>query len=348
MRVATAIVAALIAAAADRSPAHASGSRCQLRYEVVDPGTLGGRQTAAYAVSNGGAVVGFSEALVPTPDGGEEVRDQAFRWRRGEMGALEPVAAQGSVASDVNDRGDAAGTWCSAECRAVVWRRATGGMVDLGTPGAAEAINERGQVAGTADGPAGLSQAFRWDGGQLRFLGTLGGPTSFALGINRRGSVVGLAERPDPGRFHAFLWKRGVLRDLGTLGGTLSHARSVNDHHVVVGGSRAADGRDRPFVWHAGVMRDLGTLEGDVHGDAFSVNHWNQIVGVSSDGDLRFRAVLWHHGRILDLNQLVPPDSGWVLSEAYDINDRGWIVGSGARDGRARPFLLKPTLSCPR
>ncbi len=44
-----------------------------------------------------------------------------------------------------------------------------------------------------------------------------------------------------------------------------------------------------------------------------------------------------------DLNDFLPPDSGWELISARDINDWGWIVWYGTNpDGYTRAFLLAP------
>ena len=53
-------------------------------------------------------------------------------------------------------------------------------------------------------------------------LGTLGGPTSVALGLNDAGVVVGFSEtgviHPLFGPIvHAFRWEDGVMEDLGPL-----------------------------------------------------------------------------------------------------------------------------------
>jgi hypothetical protein len=49
---------------------------------------------------------------------------------------------------------------------------------------------------------------------------------------------------------------------------------------------------------------------------------------------------------VTDLNTLIPSDSGWELVLAWDINDRGEIVGFGQHDGKFLGFftsLLTPS-----
>jgi probable HAF family extracellular repeat protein len=56
-------------------------------------------------------------------------------------------------------------------------------------------------------------------------LGTLGGSTSHANGINERGQIVGNSETTT-GERHPFLWEEGTMIDLGTLGGPQNSAMS--------------------------------------------------------------------------------------------------------------------------
>jgi probable HAF family extracellular repeat protein len=69
-------------------------------------------------------------------------------------------------------------------------------------------------------------------------LGTLGGPSSKAWGINNRGDVVGEAEATD-GQAHAFLFAEGRMIDLNACvtlpdGWVLQRASDINDRGQIV------------------------------------------------------------------------------------------------------------------
>jgi probable HAF family extracellular repeat protein len=112
-------------------------------------------------------------------------------------------------------------------------------------------------------------------------LGTLGGPTSEALGVNNYTQVVGWSTVPS-GDEHAFLWtKAGGMQDLGTLGGASSRATAINDNGQVVGFALTSAGDRHAFLWTAtDGMRDLGTLGGAVS-EALAISKNGAIVGGS-------------------------------------------------------------------
>ncbi len=93
---------------------------------------------------------------------------------------------------------------------------------------------------------------------ELFDVGTLGGSSSMALGMNELGDVVGWAETGSG--VHAFLWQDGLIVDLGTLGGRYSEARDVNSVMQIVGIAKDRNEQQRAFYAFGGVMFDLNDL----------------------------------------------------------------------------------------
>jgi probable HAF family extracellular repeat protein len=212
--------------------------------------------------------------------------------------------------------------------------------VDLGAgrDSHAQAINAAGQVVGSFIN-GGNTRAFLWSKGVLWDLGTLGGETSRALGIDSAGNVVGSAQFAPGSTGHAFLWSKGVMRDLGTLGlpSGASQANAINAAGQIVGvSSTAKPGHIHAFLWQNGAMTDLGTLGGG-YSNALAISPLGDIVGESKNAAGRVHAVLWSKGKMTDLGTL-----GGNKSQAFGINRDGRIVGSSTRiGGTVRAFLVK-------
>jgi len=136
-------------------------------------------------------------------------------------------------------------------------------------------------------------------------LGTLGGSTSLAFGINQAGVVDGVATVPD-GNQHAFLWYRGNIADLGTLGGPNSIAYWVNNNNEasIQSDTSSNDPLGEDFcgfgthliclgaLWNDGTMTALPTLGGN-NGVAFTLNDRGQVVGVA-ENSIRTQAAPLH------------------------------------------------------
>jgi probable HAF family extracellular repeat protein len=182
----------------------------------------------------------------------------------------------------------------------------------------------------------------------LTDLGTLGGTTSEAAGLNTLGDVVGWSATAD-GANHAFLYRNGQMIDLGTLpGGSESYATAISDEGVVAG--YGGINRYGPmfreftqgFVWQDGTLRELGALYcpcsfNERYGTsrALAINRIGRVVGDSRvfRGGLT-HAFLWQPTAMRDLGDDL---DGAMVSGAFGINNRDEVAG--AMGGRA--FLIR-------
>jgi probable HAF family extracellular repeat protein len=194
-------------------------------------------------------------------------------------------------------------------------------------------INNAGQVTGAiAFGEE--SEAFRWAGGVLTPLGTLGGPST-GRAISSNGLVAGYAI-PD-GETQAFLHNGIGLVPLGTLGGRGSTAHGVNAAGQVTGQSTNSAGEFRAFIYEGGSMRDIGTLGGDFAFGA-AINNAGHVVGESSINNNPLpdvHAFLYRDGVMHDLGTL-----GGRISSAAAINDAGQVTGHSYTEGSVEHAFL--------
>jgi probable HAF family extracellular repeat protein len=351
-------------------------------YQLIDVGTFGGPNSSylqgfpeGRMLNSSGAAVGSADTATPDPYCIQFNFDcylgYGFKWQHG-------LASPLSALPGFNGLNSATGNWISDSgltvgvsengidpltggpaVEAVLWGR-DNSLTDLGTLGgnqsSANAVNNRGQVAGEALNTiadpytsnfnsffiSGATQvhAFRWTRSRgMQDLGTLGGTDSNAISINERGQIVGWSftntianpvvdtcggavnvPTEDP-----FLWENGKMIDLGSLGGTCGQAWALNNRGQVVGFSDlAGDSGAHAFLWdQAGGMQDLGTLGGDT-GGAASINDAGDVVGGDSRTDGSGGSFLWRHGVMTDLGT-VGTASGSV---ALGINSRRQIVGT--------------------
>jgi probable HAF family extracellular repeat protein len=182
-------------------------------------------------------------------------------------------------------------------------------------------------------------------------LGSLGGTSSEANGINNKGWVTGQAKLPGDQTGHAFLWQeRSGMTDLGTLGGPNSAVFwPVKDDRGLIAGISDTSNTDPlgenfcgfgtgliclGFQWRDGTMSPLPTLGGN-NSYATAANNRGQVVGLAENSTqdpnciapqvLDWEAVIW--GPKLGEMHELPPLSGDSIAGAIAINDRGQVVG---------------------
>ena len=313
-------------------------------YRRIDLGTLGGRDSRAYAISQAGVIVGEAEAVRPPPS--HVPLWYAFLWKDGAMRGLEgPPTFDNSLngARAINSKGQVVGFVHTdgGGTNAFLW---DGDLkINLGALGCrdehawAYGINDVGLVVGATwkciDAEPGPVHGFIWDGKQMISL-TPGEYFSSAHALNSAGQIVGSRGTLD-GSQHAFLWGSTSGTDLGTLGGRFSFAHAINNAGQIAGssttpGTEYGGGPDHAFLWENGVMTDLGTLGGD-YSVAYGINAARQVVGTSNrmpGGPPR--AFLWENGVMKDLGTEAGDSSG-----AHGISDAGQVVGWSATSGGA-------------
>jgi probable HAF family extracellular repeat protein len=335
------------------------GSSAQAYLNVIDLGTLGGRQSCAYSINENGQIVGWAAnssgyrracLFDPTGNGANT-----------NLGVLGDSYTH-SAASAINGNSQIVGV---ASINNPIRNRAclfdntgNGANKDLGTLGGttswANSISNGGQIVGWANNTSGNYRACLFDAtghGANTDLGTLGSNDSWAESINDNGQIVGHAYT-SASAIRACLFDPtggGANIDLGTLGGGGSQAFSINESSQIVGWAYNSSGYHRACLFDStggGANKDLGSIAGYNYSFAECINDNGQIVGEAMISDYStYHACLFDptgQGRNVDLNALIDPSLGWTLSFAYGINNNGWIEGQGIHNGQTRAFLLIP------
>lgn len=298
-----------------------------------------------------------------------------------------PTRGNLSRARSINGSGDVVGEWRNSvngqqRFKAFLWE--DGQMKDLNAllPAGsgwdllgAQAINESGQIVGSGT-INGQTHAFLYEPatetdpdelGTATDLGVpLGDPFSEAWGINDSGEVVGESGSAEGGQ--AFLlYANGVVDRFGALLDHSVHpyseAMNLNDSGQVIGWSYTPSvnpqdpPRGRSFLYDTkevgeARLQSLDPLDGDPFSRARDIDESGRAVGWSrndtgANQEQQFSAVLWEDEQVKDLNNLIPADSHWKLTDAYAINERGQIVGSGFKDHQLQAFLLTPDKTPP-
>jgi probable HAF family extracellular repeat protein len=158
-------------------------------------------------------------------------------------------------------------------------------MSDLGTVGgaasSAQAINNHGQITGTAQSGNGDFHAFLFSDGFMFDLG-LFGVYSSAVAINDNGEILILGQmNSSPTRFpELFVYQSGKTTDLGPIGLLLGlKGIALNNYGQIVG----SDISGHAFIYANGTFTDLNTLipadAGWVLQNAVGINDSGQIAG---------------------------------------------------------------------
>jgi hypothetical protein len=333
--------------------AAAPAEACPPATSVLKSPRNGTKEVQAKALNDRGDVVGFADG-----------RDGMFRavlWRGGKVSRAVVIGVlPGYVSSEayaINNDRVVFGLLYDRRERTFPFRWRKGRMTLLRGPGERReqvavpdrnAINERGEIAGTLTG-GGRRRAVRWSRtGKATLLPPLPGHTwTNAWSIAQDGTVSGWSRRlpNEDGENNPVIWSRsGAVTALGTVPGRADGAaEATNRSGLTVGylgnlGTETDPENDSATAWSSATAApqflDRATPQ-DTYGELVDVNDRGQAAGMSgtftSTGFPRARPAIWQTGAT-GLRTLTVPRAARrhrvVSTQLNDINARGDIVGN--------------------
>ena len=332
-------------------------------WSIVGTGTLDspdGQATAA-GINDMGQIAGTSD--VPAISG--YGANHGFFWddSRG-LVDIPPIAPNLGWGSAIDENGVVYGH-TTAIGKIVAYRFENDQTIDMHPDGAYQyskilSVNRLGVVSGSAkiQESGWMSDPFRAylsDGVRTNYLATFGGRDSFCYVIDDFNRIAGSAQLDtQPISSAPFLWDGTTLHNLGSLGGNAGRVNGLTSTSlggaqdcIAVGSSLTASLHEQAVRFDInGSITALDGL-GGLSSRAWGINFAQQIVGQADTPSGDPRAVLWENGVIVDLNQYLPSNSGWVLTNAVDINELGEICGNGDYLGESMAYRLSPPSTQP-
>ena len=330
------------------------------------PPIAGLTSTRAYGINNHGVVCGKSFTT--------DNDDIAMLWSSSRGTTQLPSLSPGSETSawGINDAGLISGfsKTAAGDKHGVQWDSDLA-IIDIGTlinqktgvsakESESYGISSTGSITGLAgipndSGNATPFHAIVFDGSTLTDLGTLNTTSpehqygySIAYNMNSAGKTIGIA--------HDNAWNfRPIIHDSATgiselaidqnFSGGEWYATTINDSGMIGGHVIRSNGTTSPYFWQHrdSTPQQIPMLQAYPNGEIYSMNDRGQMVGImwgEGDESTEHAFIFDTAFGVRDLNDFLPPNSGWVLSYARDINQNGQIVGSGKYNGAERGFLL--------
>ena len=309
-----------------------------------------------------GIAVNDKNEVVGTAFGEDEVR--AFIVSNGK-GVLLPLpkGVPYSMATGINEKGEAVGIGGTEESvRGMVWSGNKAGVLTSGKRDTfATTISSKSIAAGVAfdnQQRGRFSPHLAMSAAEFQsllpriqdngFSGMLWSKPGDGKGIGEfvpqagsaSGTLVGLTIQKDQVVPAAFKdGKIGVLPQ--AKGFQMTIPMAANDKDVFVGAGVDSERQVKPVGWANGKMGIL-PVPGGKQGLALGINSQNQVVGVIEAANGEGHAAVWLKGKVIDLNDLIEKREGWTLVEARGINNKGFIIGTGIKDGHVGALLVGP------
>jgi probable HAF family extracellular repeat protein len=365
--------------------ARSGGAVAQTSYQVTDLGALGKFHSSCamtindrgwIATQNYNTTTNDPDGLTTLSSGRDALVIAGYQIDLGTLGGANSFMNWG----EINERGqivgyseagtldpngeDVCGFGTNHVCLPFVWEHFHMRPLPIlgGNNGQASAINDRGQIVGTAETAAAsaicsphlTSLPVLWENGKPQSLPTVDKDTDGeAFWINDLGEAVGQTYNCNQSISHAVSWTRNGTATALADYGTGAVAFGNNDRGQIIGAVGSPDNStEYAAIWQNGKLTSYKPLPGDFGATASGNNNRGHVVGstfaVAADGALNWsHAVVWRNGVMTDLNTLVTSSSNLYITMANKINERGQIsamaiVRGGPGEGNVHAVLLTP------
>ena len=335
--------------------ATAAAASCSPRVSILKSPRQQSFEVQAKAINDRGDVVGFADAK----RGARAIH--AILWKKGKRSrAVDLGVPRGYVASEaygINNKRVVFGLLYDKRERMFAFRWRHGQMNVLKGPSGRRAqlaatpdrnaINERGEIAGTLL-IAGDMRAVRWTGsGKASILpGLPGHAWTLAWSINRDGVVSGWSRKEpnEDGENNPVAWtaSRDVVALKTPPGRADGAAEATNASGLIVGytgtlGTDQDPESDQAAVWQTAAAEPLllGPTDPYAFAELVDVNNRGQAVGgtgtFTPNGFADARAAIWQPGETTLRTLPIPAATQTqpvLVSPPTDINNHGTIVGT--------------------
>lgn len=223
-----------------------------------------------------------------------------------------------------------------------------GGSSDANSPGSlARDINNRGEIVGNARAASGSQNAFLWRKGRMLEVAPppSGSPLSTAVAVNDSGTVVGYTMiEPNSVNYRAdgWRWSKGTLSPLRGISTWGRLPADINNQDVAVVNTIAPDAPESSSgsIWEGGRYSPLpGLPVAHVGQVVASINDQGMLAVNALHGCVKCPVQPHFRAFFLSLEKrvylpILPPDTFGMQWWASEINEQGQVVGGyGSRGG---------------
>jgi probable HAF family extracellular repeat protein len=222
----------------------------------------------------------------------------------------------------------------------------------------ADALNDRGDVAGVVTNLARLSGVYVWRNYETHRI-PLDWPsnvpgvfwTTSVVAINNQDEIIGRAVPPESDLQYLYLYANGKKTLILPAGASKAWPAAINNLGWVLGEAKVTNKETYyAFIWRNGKVTRIGPVSENEGETAIAMDDSGQVIGdldvttftSPTAANISTTPYFWQDGHRYVLKKLIVNGAGWTDMDVIAMNNRGDIVGTGSYQGHPQAFLLTP------